>query len=401
MISTKFMGPQNSYRILIVDDTPSSICMLKAALEQEKYNIDIATSGEAALQKAQTIKPQLILLDIMMPGMDGYATCAELKKNVLTRDIPVIFMSALSDTLDKVKGFSLGGVDYLIKPVNLPELLARAKTHITLSLLQKKLRQINTELENRVEIRTAELFQANQALLAEIDGHRRTEKALRASEKQRLALYAQVGKLEESERRRLAGELHDRLGQSLTALSINLNMALRLISRQSLDQAAARLHDAIGTTGEMAEHVRDIVADLRPHVLDDYGLWAALQWELERFGRRTGIRTEAKGGELVPRPSWEVETALYRIAQEALTNISKHANARSVRVDLSQKDGSIQLSISDNGVGYKIKKLTADQPGGWGLLFMKERIQAQNGNLKVISTPGKGTRVVARIRSTS
>lgn len=392
------MKTSERYKIMLVDDTPSSIHMLKAALEQENYIIDIADCGEAALKQVQALKPHLILLDIMMPGMDGFTTCGQLKKNSRTRDIPIIFMSALSDPIDKVKGFSMGGVDYLTKPINIPELLARTKTQITLSMLQKELRQMNMELEKRVDLRTSELYEANLALRAEIEEHRRTEAALLASEKQRLALYQQVGKLEESERRRLARELHDRVGQNITALSINLNMALSQISKESQGQAAARLHDAIEITAEMAENVRDVVADLRPHVLDDYGLWAALQWELERFSRRTGIRNESKGREIIPRPSSEIETALFRIAQEALTNICKHANARYVRVELSQAAGSIQLAISDDGIGYKIKKKTASQSSGWGLLFMRERIQAQNGTLKLISRPGQGTQVIARIR---
>lgn len=392
------MKMSERFKIMLVDDTPSTIRMLQASLEQENYIIETADCGEAALQKVQNVKPHLILLDIMMPGMDGFTTCEQLKKNSWTRDIPIIFMSALSDPIDKVKGFSLGGVDYLTKPINIPELLARTKTQITLSMLQKELRQMNIELEKRVALRTSELYEANLALRAEIEEHRRTEAALLASEKQRLALYQQVGKLEESERRRLARELHDRVGQNITALSINLNMALSRISKESQGQAAARLHDAIEITAEMAENVRDVVADLRPHVLDDYGLWAALKWELERFSRRTGIRNEATGREIIPRPSSEIETALFRIAQEALTNICKHANASCVRVELSKTAGSIQLAISDDGIGYEIKKKTADQSDGWGLLFMRERIQAQNGTLKVISRPGQGTQVIARIR---
>jgi two-component system sensor histidine kinase/response regulator len=392
------MKMSERFKIMLVDDTPSTIRMLQASLEQENYIIETADCGEAALQKVQNVKPHLILLDIMMPGMDGFTTCEQLKKNSRTRDIPIIFMSALSDPIDKVKGFSLGGVDYLTKPINIPELLARTKTQITLSMLQKELRQMNMELEKRVALRTSELYEANLALRAEIEEHRRTEAALLASEKQRLALYQQVVKLEESERRRLARELHDRVGQNITALSINLNMALSRISKESQGQAAARLHDAIEITAEMAENVRDVVADLRPHVLDDYGLWAALKWELERFSRRTGIRNEATGREIIPRPSSEIETALFRIAQEALTNICKHANAGCVRVELSKTAGSIQLAISDDGIGYEIKKKTADQSDGWGLLFMRERIQAQNGSLKVISRPGQGTQVIARIR---
>lgn len=151
--------------ILVVDDTPASIGMIQAALEQENYQVLIATSGEKALERIEFVDPDLILLDIMMPGIDGYETCLQLKSQEKTKDIPVIFLSALSDTFDKVRGFSIGGVDYLTKPVEPEELLIRVKTHIRLNQLEKQLQNMNKELEMRVEIRTLELKEATRSVL--------------------------------------------------------------------------------------------------------------------------------------------------------------------------------------------------------------------------------------------
>jgi PAS domain S-box-containing protein len=150
--------------ILVVDDTPASIGMLQSALEQENYEVLIATSGEKALDRVSLIIPDLILLDIMMPGIDGYETCLQLKSNSYTRDIPVIFLSALSETFDKVRAFSIGGVDYLTKPVEPEELLVRVKTHIRINQLEKELLETKKELEQRVQERTTELSRANSAL---------------------------------------------------------------------------------------------------------------------------------------------------------------------------------------------------------------------------------------------
>ncbi len=150
--------------ILVVDDTPASVGMLQSALEQENYEVLIATSGEKALDRVSFIIPDLILLDIMMPGIDGYETCLQLKSRSSTKDIPIIFLSALSETFDKVRAFSIGGVDYLTKPVEPEELLVRVKTHIRINHLEKQLQETNRELEDRVRERTAELIQANLSL---------------------------------------------------------------------------------------------------------------------------------------------------------------------------------------------------------------------------------------------
>lgn len=150
--------------ILVVDDTPASIGMLQSALEQENYEVLIATSGQKALDRVDLILPDLILLDIMMPGIDGYETCLQLKSRKSTQDIPVIFLSALSETFDKVRAFSIGGVDYLTKPVEPEELLVRVKTHIRIHQLEKELLIANKELEQRVGERTAELTRLNASL---------------------------------------------------------------------------------------------------------------------------------------------------------------------------------------------------------------------------------------------
>ena len=150
--------------ILVVDDTPASIGMLQSALEQENYEVLIATSGQKALDRVELILPDLILLDIMMPGIDGYETCLQLKSRKATQDIPIIFLSALSETFDKVRAFSIGGVDYLTKPVEPEELLVRVKTHIRINQLEKELQAANKDLERRVDERTAELTRVNSSL---------------------------------------------------------------------------------------------------------------------------------------------------------------------------------------------------------------------------------------------
>ncbi len=149
-------------KILIIDDTPAIINQIQETLQREGYEIFAANSGEKALQKITRSKPDLVLLDIIMPGIDGYETCRQIKGYKANKDIPVIFMSALAETFDKVKAFSLGAVDYITKPLNAEELLARIKTHVSISKLQKKLEEANTKLEEKVHERTAELQEKNE-----------------------------------------------------------------------------------------------------------------------------------------------------------------------------------------------------------------------------------------------
>ncbi len=127
------------YKILVVDDTPANLDLLVVLLDAEGYVPLIAKNGESALRKVENSQPDLILLDIMMPEMDGFTVCQRLKSNLATRDIPVIFMTALSDTLDKVKAFELGAADYVTKPFETRELLARIETHLKLGRFQKEM----------------------------------------------------------------------------------------------------------------------------------------------------------------------------------------------------------------------------------------------------------------------
>ena len=151
--------------ILIVDDTPQNIQVLGNILYEKGYNISISSSGAQALQSINKQAPDLILLDIQMPEMDGYQVCEVLKSNPLTKDIPVIFLTAATESENIVQGFELGAVDYIAKPFNVAELLMRVATHIELKLKREQLQQINIWLEDKIKERTFELEKANAELL--------------------------------------------------------------------------------------------------------------------------------------------------------------------------------------------------------------------------------------------
>ena len=137
--------------ILVVDDHPDNLRLLSGILNEHGYKVRLAPNGERALATIRKEAPGLILLDIMMPVMDGFEVCRRLKQDTETAGIPIIFISALNETIDKVKAFSLGGVDYITKPFKSEEVLARVNTHLSLRLLQLQLEKKNTELRKALD----------------------------------------------------------------------------------------------------------------------------------------------------------------------------------------------------------------------------------------------------------
>jgi putative two-component system response regulator len=163
---------QEQDTILMVDDNPTNLHVLQATLEGRGYRLLAARDGTSALLVAAKALPDLILLDIMMPGMDGYEVCRRLQSDPVTCDIPVIFLSALEQTEDKVRGFELGAVDYITKPFQPEEVIARVNTHLTMRCLQRQLRQANSELkelnqnlEKKVEERSRELLRSRDGII--------------------------------------------------------------------------------------------------------------------------------------------------------------------------------------------------------------------------------------------
>lgn len=212
---------------------------------------------------------------------------------------------------------------------------------------------------------------------------------VRAGRSRLKALSARLLTAQEEERRRLAVELHDELGQVLTAVKINLQ-----------SPRSGNLANAIASVDEAMERVRGLALDLHPSVLDDLGLPAALRWYTDRFARDTGIEVHFSA-DAADRLDGLLETACFRVAQEALTNVMRHAQARQVWVDLHLGPGGTEVKIRDDGIGFDVSAARERVSAGasLGLLGMEERVSPFAGELEVQSAPGQGTEIVARFRS--
>jgi signal transduction histidine kinase len=223
---------------------------------------------------------------------------------------------------------------------------------------------------------------------------------VRAGREQLQELSRRLVETQEIERRQIAQEFHDQVGQNLTALSINLNILRNQLPAESEVRLGARLDESQRLLEETAERIRDTISELRPVVLDDYGLGAALRWYIQKFSKRTELKvvTRIADGEPAQRTPPAVETALFRVAQEALTNIAKHAHARRATITLKPFGRAVRLTIADDGVGFSLAGLgRSGERQSLGLIGMRERIEAVGGRLRVETAPGAGTRIIAEV----
>ena len=250
----------------------------------------------------------------------------------------------------------------------------------------------------RVEKRTAELAKANEKLQLEIRDRERAEEELRSSEKELRLLSAQLLTAQEDERRRISRELHDTIGQSLSAVKFTVENVLQEIGEEGSGTAVQTLESAIRMVQGSVEEVRRIQKNLRPPTLDDLGLLATISWFCREFeGVYSDIRIEREVDlkeEHLPGP---LKIVIYRVMQEALNNVAKHSRTKAVRLALRKNDGRIEIEIQDNGVGFDPKEVFSrnESERGLGLFSMKERTELSEGRFSVEAARGTGTTILA------
>ena len=516
--------------VLIVDDAPANLGLVVDTLGERGFRVLIALDGAEAIERARYCLPALILLDVNMPGMNGFETCRMLKADARTREIPVIFMTVADGVNEMVEGFRAGGVDYVTKPVRIDEVVARMDVHLAMREMQKTLvrqnqlllqeigvrqeaeralSRIRDELEGRVAERTSELARANDDLRAQIavrerveadlklsearlrviveaspvplcigsidaphvlyangpwrelfgiseqeqsklnsldlyvdeadryrladrvmrdgivrdeeielrrrDGttfwgtlsarlatyhdqpalylgirdvteRKRIEQALLESREQLRQLSAHMEAIREQERKRIALEIHDELGQLLTALKMDVSLLkMRLTDAPELLKKVIDMRELVDLTILM---VRNVANHLRPAALN-FGLVSALEWLAEDFTKRTGISCQLFANGCEPAIGDPAATAVFRVVQESLTNAARHAGASRVHVTVMQTEHALQLNVSDNGRGFEPGAV--GKRDSYGLLGISERARLIGASLQIDSAPGCGT----------
>jgi len=230
----------------------------------------------------------------------------------------------------------------------------------------------------------------------DIEDRRRAEKNLEEAHRQLKLLSRRRVKVQEEERRHLARELHDEIGQALTAAKINLQAAL-----EEPDHAKAkRIHETTAILERLLGQVRQISLNLRPSTLDDLGLVPALRSLLDEQGRLASVAVRFSAKNMPENLDPEIQTTCFRIAQEAITNAVRHARSTQIRVDLSHENGNLRLQIRDNGTGFDAESAQA-QTIGLGLVGMKERAALVGGRTRIMASRGKGATVDVTLPLTS
>ncbi|HEX6690972.1 MAG TPA: response regulator [Burkholderiales bacterium] len=352
--STAGAAPAAKAKILLVDDEPKSLYALEQLLAPLGDELITAQSGEEALKHALKHDFAVILLDVRMPGIDGFETAQMIRGRERSRLTPVIFLTAAADEMTSMfRGYEVGAVDYLMKPV-VPEIL-RSKVSVFVEM------------------------------------HRQRER-LRESEEKLRRLAAHLVTIREEERAHIAREIHDELGQVLTGLKMEVTWLAKRLKEQPLLEKTDSICSLIDST---VQTVRKIATGLRPEVLDDMGLVAAVGWQAKEFQKRTGIRCRAKLPPETVRPQIDIATTVFRIFQEILTNVARHSRATRVDIDLDISDERVALVVVDNGVGIPDAELNGKK--SLGLLGMQERALLFGGDVDLTGTPGHGTRVAVTI----
>jgi len=222
---------------------------------------------------------------------------------------------------------------------------------------------------------------------------------LTESQSQLRGLSQKLVQMQENHFKRLAGEMHDQIGQDMTAINVNLNILQAMLPKTTSEDIISRLADTEKLVQESVKRMRSLMSELRPPMLDQYGLTAALYWYCEQYQRRTKIELVINDHYMknVRLPA-EIEIALFRIAQEALNNVAKHAKATQVDIELFEEEGDIMMAITDNGLGFDMRNQDPSTRVHWGLTLMQERARAINGKFLLRSVPGQGTQIVVRMR---
>jgi len=242
------------------------------------------------------------------------------------------------------------------------------------------------------EVRIYPSAEGLSIILHDTTDQRHSQQEMRNTLEQLRSLSARLQTAREEERRRVSRDLHDQIGQILTAVKMDVDwVAKRLPEKQS--ELRSRLGATLDLVRNATQSLRNICTNLRPGVLDDLGIGAAIDWQANEFASRTGVPCEV----CIPTEdlvlNTDLSTAIFRIFQEALTNVARHAEAKTVRASLTHRNGKVLLAVQDDGKGIRGSDLAASK-GSLGLLGMKERAQACGGELQIWGEPGKGTTVV-------
>lgn len=402
--------------ILLVDDNPTNLGVLFETLNDSGFRLLIAEDGEAALEQIQYVTPDIILLDVMMPGLSGFETCQRIKDNPSTQDIPIIFMTALSETVDKVTGLSIGGVDYITKPIQPDEVLARVQVHLSIHSLQRQLQEKNQALE--VEIQERERAERALRLLVRAVSHdlknpvtgmllvlqnmlqTAVPRPVQVSQDvpdgdRSLSLSLDSGSSETSGSSEMMAIARPVIERMIDSAKRQLNLINSLLETHALEASGFPESDASRTQEAMVLRCQPVAFDRLVHSI--------IQDIEPLLNKNRGILSNQVPSDLPL--VYGDENQLWRVLENLLTNAIKH-NPPGVHVAIAAqvRQAMLHCQIQDDGEGIPIEEQSAlfepyrrgqnrhHTPGlGLGLYLCRQIIQAHGGDIGLSSGSGRGT----------
>jgi signal transduction histidine kinase len=348
-------------RILLLEDSPPHAELVEHFLRDSglKFEVVRVDTREAFIEQIEQHPPDMILSDYALPAFDGYAALALAKEKV--PNIPFIFVTGTMGEEVAIETLKNGATDYVLKTR-----LARLGPAVHLAL---------RETADRRE-------------------RQRAEDKLRRSLDQLRALTSYLQYVREEERTRIAREVHDELGQALTGLKLDMSWLAARLARNARP-VQDKVKTMVDHIDETIQTVRRIATELRPGILDSLGLVAALEWQANEFQSRTGIPCHVVASVDDSQLQQQFATVFFRIYQETLTNIIRHAKATRVDVRLAEEAGALILMVQDNGRGISEEEIANTR--SIGLVGMRERAMLIGGEITLQGAPGKGTRMTLRV----
>jgi signal transduction histidine kinase len=364
-------APRSKHRVLLVEQSAATRRAIGEFLAAHAPQFELTGSPTPA-DFEQLIAGRLEADAVLIGPTPGEAGALDLLRRLRSHyaSLPAFVLAARGDGETAVAAFKLGAQDYILqKPDYLADLvfslnniLRRADTERSNEQLTRELETLNRSLEAQVRTRTGELQALSMRLL----------------------------RVQEDERRTIARELHDHLGQLLTGLRFQLEAA----HQAAPPQLQGPLKESLGTSDEIIRYLREMTQQLRPRVLDDLGLAPALEWHLSLFQRQTGITVTLDVSLPPSRLPGELETAVFRVVQEALTNVARHAGTTAANVTLTHGGNQLIVEITDRGRGFDVDAVQARRDS-LGLTGLCERVILAGGRPEIFSRVGQGTRIHA------
>jgi signal transduction histidine kinase len=363
--------PNERHRVWLVETSAVTQAAIDGFFASGAPHIElttITTAGGLDYQLGSGVPADAAILGSTPAGISRLDVLRKLRSQFT--DLPVIVLAGQSDADEAVAAFKLGAGDYIQKRgdylaqvvFSLSHGLNRTNLARRNAQLSRELEAINRSLEAQVKTRTRELEALSMRLL----------------------------RVQEDERRQVARELHDQIGQMLTGMKFQLEAA----AADAVMPLQGKLREILIQATDLLARTRQLTLQLRPQLLDDLGLKPALEWHLQVFARQTGIAVEGEFSLPEGRLLGELETTIFRVVQEALTNVARHAGANAANVTVVGTGTHILVEVTDRGRGFDLERVRATHES-LGLASMAERVGLAGGTMEIVSSPGKGTRVHA------